>query len=367
MRFKKLIFLILVGCHLILSPVFAAEKKPDTELKKTLEEKISDDVSDKKMIEMPNGDIKKIVEDDKGIFTVAVENDLFTGSDLGYTNGIRFSYISSEKGMPRYIRRASDYLPLLNKDGKKRISIAAGQNMYTPKDITQTQFQENDFLYAGWLYGSLGIISDNGNSLDNAVLTLGVVGPSSHAEQAQKLVHHNVSGSAQPKGWDHQLKDELGVNFAYERKWRNIAQAKPFGIGVDMIPHVGANLGNIYTNAAIGTTFRFGYDLSADYGPPRIRPNLPGSDFFIPTKKLSGYLFTTVEMRAVARNIFIDGNTFQSGPSLDKRIMVKTLQYGATVIYHDVRISYTNILVSKEFKGQKRGTEFGALTLSCRF
>jgi len=366
MKMKKLTSLIVLYFTLISSEVFAVENQPQETIGDQIMSEILGDVPDKKMAENANGDLKKVVEDDKGIFTFAVENDLFTGKDLGYTNGIRFSYVSSEESMPSYIRKASNYLPLLNKEGKKRISIAAGQSMYTPRNIRSDQFQEHDFLYAGWLYGSLGIISDTGSSYDNVVLTLGMVGPASRAEQTQKFVHHNVPGSAQPQGWNYQLKNEPGINFAYERKWRNLLEKKAFGVGVDLIPHVGTNLGNVYTNAAVGATFRLGYDLPADYGPPRIRPNLAGSDFFIPTKKLGGYLFTTVEMRAVARNIFLDGNSFQGGPSLDKRVMVQVLQYGATIIFKDARITYSNVLTSKEFKGQKNGTEFGALTFSLR-
>jgi hypothetical protein len=33
------------------------------------------------------------------------------------------------------IRRASEFLPLLNKEGKKRISVALEQNIYIPSDI----------------------------------------------------------------------------------------------------------------------------------------------------------------------------------------------------------------------------------------
>lgn len=326
----------------------------------------NDDVKHKKMAEDSNGDIKKIAEDDKGVLSIAVENDLFTGTDLGYTNGIRLSYISSEDQMPRLVKRASDYLPLLNREGKKRIAVALGQNMYTPSDIKKSEFLQDDFLYAGWLYGSLGIVSDSGTTYDNAVLTLGMVGPSAKAEPTQKFVHH-VMGSPQPQGWDHQLKDEPGINFAYERKWRKILEAKPFGVGVDVMPHLGTNLGNINTSAAAGATFRIGYDLPSDYGPPRIRPNLPGSDFFIPTKKIGGYLFSVVEARAVGRNIFIEGNTFKHSPGLEKRIMVKSMQLGATMTFDDMRISYSQVFVTKEFKGQNRGTKFGAVTLSVRF
>ena len=309
--------------------------------------------------------VKKIAEDDKGIFNFILENDLFTGTDLGYTNGVRISYISSETKMPNFIREASSYLPLIKK-GKKRISVAAGQSMYTPSDITKSEFTPNDFLYGGWLYGSLGIVSDTGQIFDNVVLTLGVVGPSSRAEESQKYIHHLI-GSPQPQGWNHQLKDEPGINFAYERKWRQLFEAKAFGVGVDIMPHIGANLGNVDTNASAGATFRFGYDLPSDYGPPRIRPTLPGSDFFIPTKKISGYLFSVVEARAVGRNIFLDGNSFQDGPNLHKRTMIGNLQIGAAITYKDARISYTQVYITKEFKGQKNTSEFGAINFSYRF
>ncbi len=326
-----------------------------------------DDVGKKKMAEDANGNIKKIADDDKGIFTFIFENDVFTGTDLGYSNGFRISYLSSEEEAKKLLKNHSTYLPLLNKDGKKRISFALGQTIYTPGDIKKSEFIKNDFFYAGWLYGTVGIVSDTGKIYENSALTFGMVGPSARAEQTQKLIHHMI-GASHPQGWNNQLKDEPGINLSYERKWREVLEAKPFGIGVDVIPHIGGNLGNVSTNAAVGATFRLGYDLHSDYGPPRIRPTLPGSDFFIPTKKISGYLFSTVEMRAVKRNIFIDGNSFEGGPGLNKKTFVKSLQIGATLTYHDLRLSYTQVYVTKEFKGQRNGgTEFGSISRSYRF
>ena len=46
-----------------------------------------------KKLAVDKNDVKKIAEDDKGIFNFILENDLFTGTDLGYTNGVRISYI----------------------------------------------------------------------------------------------------------------------------------------------------------------------------------------------------------------------------------------------------------------------------------
>lgn len=112
---------------------------------------------------------------------------------------------------------------------------------------------------------------------------------------------------------------------------------------------------------------RLGYDLPSDYGPPRIRPSLPGSDFFLPTKELGGYLFTTISERAVVRNIFLDGNTFSSGPRVDKENFVDSLQVGAAVTYGRTRISYTQVYMSKEYKTQENASQFGVFTVSCRF
>lgn len=305
-------------------------------------------------------------EDEKGIFSVVLENDILAGTDGGYTNGIRLAYISPETNMPEFVRNASHYLPMLAKDGKKRISFAVGQNMYTPADITVENPNPNDRPYAGWLYGSFGIVSDTRKTLDNVLLTIGMVGPSAQAGETQRMVHKAID-SRRPRGWDHQLHDELGIILTYERKWREVFHAKQFGVEFDVMPHVGINLGNVNTDASVGATFRLGSGLPADYGPPRIRPSLPGSDFFIPTQKLGGYLFATFEGRAVARNIFLDGNTFRESPHVHKNTTVGSLQLGTAITWDGFRISYTHIFMTKEYKGQADSIrEFDAITLSWR-
>ncbi len=304
-------------------------------------------------------------EDDKGIFNVVLENDIFAGTDRDYTNGIRFAWLSSEEYMPDLVRKIARVLPLAS-DGKKRVSVAAGQSMFAPEDLSRRGLIVGDHPYAGWLYGSVGMVSDTGKSLDNVMLTVGVVGPLSHAEQTQKFVHRVIS-SPHPMGWDNQLKNEPGAVLTYERKWRGMYQFSPFGLGADVTPHVGVNLGNINTDASVGATFRLGYDLPADYGAPRIRPSLAGSDFFIPTKEVGGYLFATIEERAVGRNIFLDGNTFADSPSVDKKYLVNSVQVGGVITYGEARLSYTQVFMSKEYRTQQHASEFGVVSLSYRF
>jgi len=310
----------------------------------------------------------KAIKDDKGIFSVVWENDVLSGKDKGYTNGIRFAYIASEEQSPKFLRHAFDYLPMFAKNGKKRIGIAFGQNIYTPSNIENKTPDPKDNTYAGWLYGSFGMFSDTGKTLDNVVLTLGMVGPAARSEVTQKFIHKNITDSKKPQGWNSQLKDELGVVLTYERKWREVFSASRNRIGFDMMPNARINLGNIHTDASTGVTFRLGYDLPVDYGPPRIRPSLPGSDFFVPVEKISGYLFSTAELRVVGRNIFLDGNTFQDSPHVHKKMMVGTLQVGGVLIYREARISLTRIFVTREYAGTYgSGAMFDALTFSWRF
>lgn len=310
----------------------------------------------------------KDVLDDKQIVSFVLENDLFTGTDRYYTNGVRFAYLTSEQKAPDFVRKLVQHLPFSGKRNY-RISMAFGQNMYVPSSIEVADPSPDDRPYAGWLYGSVGLISDSGQVLRTALLTVGMVGPSSHAEQTQKFVHR-VVGSPKPLGWDYQLKDEPGVILTMEQKWRSlygISTAHLRGLEMDVTPHVGVNLGNVHTDATLGATFRIGFDLPADYGPPRIRPSLPGSDFFIPGEKMGGYLFMGLEGRAIGRNIFLDGNTFRDSRSVDKNYWVGSAQIGGALTYQDARISYTHVFQTREFKNQLKSAQFGAVTVSVRF
>lgn len=305
------------------------------------------------------------VDPDK-IVTFALENDYFAGEDNNYTNGVRIALMSAENNIPDWVESGARALPFFKAGAYRRLHFDVGQSMFTPTDTSVRTLQRDDRPYAGWLYGSVGLVSDSGDRLDNLQLTLGMVGPSSAAENTQKFVHKAI-GTDEPMGWDNQLHDEFGVVVTYERKWRSLYEFTPFGWGVDITPSLGGSVGNVYTHAAGGAVVRFGYDLTSDYGPPVIRPNLPGSDFFVPSKDFGWYMFAGVEGRAVARNIFLDGNTWKDSHSVDKYPLVGGVQGGIAFTWGSTRFAYTHILRSKEFHGQEKRDSFGAITVSHRF
>lgn len=305
-------------------------------------------------------------KDERGTYSFVLENDKFAGKDDGYTNGVRISWLSPETDIPDWIDEGADYVPFFSHQGRRRYGFSLGQTMYAPDDLTVKQLQNDDRPYAGFLFGSVGILSDTGYRLDNLQLTLGVVGPASLAAETQDFVHHTLD-TTDPQGWDNQLHNEPGFILTYERKWRGIYEFSPFGLAMDVTPHLGASLGNIHTHVTTGATARIGFDLPADYGPPLIQPSLPGSDFFAPSRELGGYLFAGLEGRAVLHNIFLDGNTFRDSHSVDKKPFVGGVQVGVALTYGDARLAYTHLFRTKEFDGQDNADEFGAITLSYRF
>lgn len=301
-----------------------------------------------------------------GTLSFVYENDTFYNRDSHYTNGVRLSWIPGSSDTPGWALDIAKAIPWFPRHGQVLHGYSLGQNMYTPSDITLENPPEDERPYAGWLYGTIGLGVETGRQLDQVALTVGMVGPASLAEHTQKMVHKLVN-SEDPKGWDTQLRNEPGLMIGWQRNWRALAAHSFLGNQLDFTPHLGVTLGNIYTYANSGLTMRYGDNLPLDYGPPRIQPGMAGTSSFVSGPGIGWYLFAGVEGRAMARNIFLDGNSFRDSRSVDKKLLVGDLQFGAVLLWHKVRLSYTHVLRTREFYTQERGDDFGSLTLSLQF
>ncbi len=303
-------------------------------------------------------------------FTVQVDNDLFgSGSDRHYTQGMRLSWLPSPDKVPGWVRDAALLVPGIDTKDRLTFVFAIGQNMYTPEDISRPDPDPADRPYAGWLYGTLGVAVEDAQSnlLHNVALDLGVVGPLSLAGPTQKMWHKLID-SPTPHGWSHQLDNEPGVVLTYEARMRqSLTAAVTEGIEVDVTPKAGVALGNIFTYGAVGASLRVGQNLDLDYGPPFIRPSLPGAGLVKRRDEWGWYLFAGIEGRAVARDIFLDGNTFSDSPSVDRIPWIGDLQFGFAVTYDQFRLSFTQIMRTEEFEGQKGGDQFGSIALTYLF
>jgi lipid A 3-O-deacylase len=292
--------------------------------------------------------------------TVLEENDsLFFNSDKHYTQGLRISDLHPVTG-PGFWNSAFDFLgsfaPIFAPGGTRQEALFLGQSIFTPKDTQRVPPDPRDRPYAGWLYGGVSLLQEtDGWMLENLELGFGVVGPGALGMQVQNTFHQFI-GTATAKGWAEQLQHEFGVAASYERKWR-VPLAGDTGLGIDIVPQAGATVGNIFTYADAGALLRIGKGLGADYGPIRIRPALSGTDYF-DERGLDGggafYFFAGAQGRAVARNIFLDGNSYRPSRSVSKKTFVGDLQAGFSASWSkSLRLDISVVLRSGEFRGQR--------------
>jgi hypothetical protein len=305
-------------------------------------------------------------EPETGTLSILFENDIFYNTDRDYTNGVAFAWTTAPENALDLATRTARTLPFFARDGEVRTDYVLGQNIYTPTDLTLSDPSPTDRPYAGFLYVGVGVIDETDTQLDQAQLQLGVVGPGSLAEESQKLVHTIIHDTI-PQGWSYQLHNEPGVVLIDEKAWRGIESGRFLGFSFDVDPHVGGAVGNIYDYANAGAMARIGFELPDDYGPLRIEPSLPGSDFFEPVAGFGWYLFAGVDARAVARNIFLDGNTWEASRHVDKLPFVGDGQLGAALTFRNFRLTFTHVYRTKEFHTQPHSDQFGAVNLSVRF
>jgi lipid A 3-O-deacylase len=223
-----------------------------------------------------------------GAFSISWDNDLLTGSDKGYTNGGRLSYLSAsaennncEVCLARSARNAMDWLPVIGRTGNAHaLTFSLSQLMVTPENIQASGPIYEDLPYVGYLSGSITLWSWSSESLTGYGIGLGVVGPNSGAEATQKWVH-KLTGSTNPNGWDNQLgTDVIGEVHAFHAR-RLFRENIGSGVHQEMAWVTGGRLSNFVSSGELGMSWRIGTNLPAniipDYAGASSTIALPGS------------------------------------------------------------------------------------------
>ncbi len=293
-----------------------------------------------------------------------VENDSFlNGIDRHFTSGLYFSWTGTPETRDDGTARALAAVMLPGRaDAQWRESYFFGQSMFTPEYLNLKVPLPSDRPYAGWLYGGARLYRDNGDSLDRIEAMLGVIGPASLAGDLQHWWHAvGLFGGIRPNGWHYQLRDEPGLALSEQRIWRVTLNDGP--LEAEALPEANIAVGNVFDYAGLGGMLRIGQGLSSDWGPPRIAPALQGSDFQHPDG-LAWYLFVGLEGRAVAHNIFLDGNSFEMSRSVPRIALVGDFNAGAALLLPEARLMGSFTHRTNEFRGQQGADQFVSITLA---
>jgi lipid A 3-O-deacylase len=305
---------------------------------------------------------------------IRIDNDALTGDDedRGYTNGLQVTGrtgnlqgFAEPACLPLLVRMVNGVVDRLYPNGldQKNALFNVFHGVFTPADHETTDVVANDRPYAAVLLLGVGYNARRSDTtLHSTQLRLGIVGPSAKGEQLQNGLH-KVIGANEYRGWRNQLHDELVVQLLHERL-RRVEFWAPLGLEADLIGHWGGSLGNYATYANAGVEWRFGRNLSTDFGTDPLRPeaeNVARGD--APAQRWAWHGFVSADVRAVAHNITLDGNTWKDSHGVDKHRWVADFGYGVAVVHRSWKLVLSQYLRTREFVGQQHRSVFGSLTL----
>lgn len=326
---------------------------------------------------------------DGGNLTFYLDNDLFAGSDDGYTNGARVSWISGNRpveelrGVHRYLRymvgddqSLTPFQWLSGFEDASRISHNYGfsltQQMYTPDDPLPYAPVAGERPYAGVLLLGFSLHAMDENVLNSVAISTGVVGPHAYAEETQDFIH-SVLGERKFNGWDNQVPDEFLLNIHLEQKRRLAFLAYERGsFGMDGFTETAIDLGNYLTAASAGAVVRVGCNLPIEFSDPRLSPDAYSHKLFRSDRVVSSpwslYAMFGASGSAIAHDVTLDGPWFRSYSSgVDREPFVGEVFAGFGVRYESWEFSYVHTFRSKAYESQDETTSFGSLAIRKSF
>ena len=200
-----------------------------------------------------------------------------------------------------------------------------GQDLYTPATSKNNPVPApGSRPNAGWLYVSQTARSLRASRSDELTLTFGVTGRPSLGKFTQTIAHNAAPTFNRPSDWSDQVGFEPGLAARYEQR-RRIGQDDR-AIGFDVIPRFALTAGNVSTAAEIGLQTRTGWHLRHPW-LPRDGP-------------LEIALTGGVSARAVARDLFLDGNTFRDGPHVGHEVFVGSGEIAVLIRFRALSLAY---------------------------
>ncbi|MGB9893653.1 MAG: lipid A deacylase LpxR family protein [Candidatus Saccharicenans sp.] len=316
---------------------------------------------------------------DRGSFSFSLENDVWINQDDGYTNGVQLMWVSpalednNQSSFLHFLRQlnlkflgpvkaASRLNPKIDEE-ERRASLSLIQAMFTPDCLTEKELIPDDRPYAGLLYASLGLVKLSQRKQDSIGFSAGVVGPWSLAGTIQRWLHKTY-GWTYPEGWENQLKNEPILEIWFSRLWTLISPRVPsHGLKTMIKAGTGGQVGNLMTAVQAVLDIKLGLNLK-----PQME-TFTSAPFFNQlltdrASRTSVYAFLRLEGRAVARNLLLEGNTFQSSPKVEINHLYGQLTAGLAYQSKQAAVLFYWVIPTREFVGQKYRDPYFGLTFS---
>lgn len=288
-------------------------------------------------------------------FGITSDNDLYTSykNDRYYTDGTIFNFTHAMG----FSKATSPNLVT------KTLELELGQKIYNPYSPNVPDPYKQDRPFTGYLYGGASLnwlfVSESAIKL---TAQIGTIGPAAMGRQVQ-TAFHKLLGIQKVDGWQYQLNNAPGLDFAFDYKKRLYRNANEwFDLGIN--PSVW--VGNTFTGASFGPIIRVGQldnFFHSALTNSRVSNEIDGG-------KNEFYLLIEPEFQYIGWDATIEGGYFRK----DKGFVT----YG---IYHTVFVqkvgvqfaskrwtaSYMAYFKTQEVKSSAVPDQYGSINLSYRF
>ncbi len=283
------------------------------------------------------------LEEPRYMVRITEDNDflnLIGGStDRSYTNGSRIEFFH-----PSRLKRHSFLYKILPTAGDSSINVAGWsltQLMVTPENISTTEYQPNDYRYAGSLFVTRSFHSYNPIKKFSyqSELLVGIRGPHALARQTQTALHAMIN-SEEPRGWHNQLDTQLLLNLAFTAEknlftWKNLVELNG---GVQARVGSLVDAVHIYPVLRIGKMAPYFYGLFSRYGSYTDRRKNNKFQYYMVVKSTLSFVAYNAMLKGARTNV--EKEDLGSEKSLYLARRAGDVQIGAVISYGNVGISY---------------------------
>ncbi|HVU96657.1 MAG TPA: lipid A-modifier LpxR family protein [Puia sp.] len=246
--------------------------------------------------------ILRIYEDNDGI------NIFGQSTDDAYTNGTRIDLFYQPAHRPHGL--LGRFAPHAGDSSIDIYGWGVMQLMYTPMDISKSNFQSHDYPYSGAIVATHTRYSYNPvKKYDwQTELVIGALGPLSLAHQTQSVIHH-LTGFIQPMGWGTQFRNDLllNVNLTAEKQLAESGGTLRIIGGAQLYAGTMQNGAAIYPLILLGkmnpyfdgffSQYTAGYDAAGH-------------------KRWQLYFFAKPQLQYLLTNALLEGGIFTGNPNL---------------------------------------------------
>lgn len=204
---------------------------------------------------------------DRWRLDLRVDNDLFVefsptrSQDHEYTHGTMIGLESLSSQGPCGDRH--------------HLALGLSQLLFTPRD--ETPGAEGQRRDAGWLRLQANCIGREGRSRNSAGMVIGVVGPLSGGEQAQRAVHRLLH-FREPQGWDRQLPNRLEIAVWAARRFPVTPRHFPVQLWIEGRADIGTIRSSVSGATAVSLRSRRHPDTGLDL---RVGASAVGNDYLL--------------------------------------------------------------------------------------